>query len=106
MEKAKIAYNGSLLFKLRNWISHLLKPTIGQCLCCGGHWNVVRGHVTTYLEEPGCSLGCFPLCESCWKKLGTPAERLPYYRELYENNWNYEPEEVWLQIEAAVREGK
>ncbi len=89
-------------------------PGFGGCLRCQRPWRFVVGHTTMYDDQRG----CFPLCEECWKKLGTPEARLPYYRALAEQ-WlggliDYRPEtrfevaqgilEQWPLIEAAVFE--
>jgi hypothetical protein len=44
-------------------------------------WSRIFGnsHITSYGNE---GHGCFPLCEYCWKVLGTPEARLPYYNKL------------------------
>lgn len=108
------------VFRLANAASWLLTPGFSQCGCCGGYWNVVESHTTTYSQTTqlatvtidgkeagftpvGFSMGCFPLCEVCWERLGTPTARLPYYRALYED-W-HAPEEKWEVIQLAVLAG-
>ena len=63
-------------------------PTFSYCGRCGYPWPVVISHPTNYAAvttDQGVEMsGCFPLCESCWKKLGTPEARMPYYVALYE----------------------
>jgi len=53
----------------------------GGCLRCHKTWGVAQMHDTQFREDSG----CFPLCEQCWKELGTPDKRLPYYFELMES---------------------
>lgn len=72
----------------------LLAPGYSACHRCNMPWRFVKEHITNYSEERG----MFPLCENCWKSL-TPKERLPYYRQLY-NEWNQPG--IWPQIEKAV----
>lgn len=89
----------------------LLSPGWGCCHCCGMPWRFTEGHATNYSENSG----CFPLCESCWKRL-TPEERLPYYRKLLDiwingqelPGWPKEDYERtrWPLIQKAVLEGK
>ena len=68
-------------------ISHFLTPGFGWCGRCLTTWKFVEGHATYFLwcdevrNPRDASSGMFPLCEQCWSDL-TPAERLPYYREL------------------------
>jgi len=83
-------------------ISKLLYPGYGCCGRCQTVWALVKGHSTDY--KPG--LGCFPLCEKCWKAL-VPETRLPYYRQLWEEwkRWGEQDESEWQAIEAAVLAG-
>ena len=57
-----------------------------------------KEHITQYSSVGG----CFPLCEQCWGGL-TPEQRLPYYRDLWEEweKWcvGYAS---WEAIKAAV----
>lgn len=99
-------------------ISRLVSPGYGWCKRCLTTWNFVEGHTTIYEQGPGfeimgrrfpgASSGCFPLCEKCWRAC-TIAERLPYYRELWDT-WVAQGTdktiETWLCIAAAVREGR
>ena len=55
----------------------------GGCECCGDSWGWKEAHVTSYSETEG----CFPLCEECWVRLGTPEAREPYYWSLI-SKWN------------------
>lgn len=84
-------------------------PLGPNCQKCGQafDWGVgypgVKGHVTYYVE----GAGVFVLCEDCFAKL-TPAERLPYYERLLQNEkggWRKIPESCDL-IRKAVLEGK
>lgn len=54
------------------------------------------------------SRGCFPLCETCWLELQTPAARLPYYRHLIELWERDAPGEItnWPAVKAAVEAGR
>lgn len=80
----------------------------GTCGRCDESWAYVEGHSTRYTEREG----CFPLCEDCWSAL-TPEERLPYYREMWEDWWQGAKREEhiadlnrkWPQIEKAVLQG-
>lgn len=82
----------------------LFAPGYGCCFRCGTPWKFVREHSTEYRSGSG----CFPLCEKCWRGLGTPEARLPFYRQLWEmwkSKGSPKSEETWQQIEAAVRSG-
>ncbi len=71
-----------------------------KCRCCKIQASSRNDkHVTYYNERSG----GFPLCNSCWETL-TPKERLPYYREMYDE-WK-DKNENWKEIEIAVLEGK
>lgn len=74
--------------------------SIGRCDHCRRHWKEVEPHDTRI-----CTGGaCFPLCEFCWVAR-TPAERLPYYRRLFEFWENFCPpgsNYPWPAIEFAV----
>ena len=75
----------------------------GSCGRCGRTWKFVKGHSTNYSENHG----CFPLCENCWKDL-TPEQRLPYYRDLFDD-WSIHGninESLWVNIKTAVLTGK
>ncbi len=76
-------------------ISRIFSPGYGQCGRCRTTWSFVDGHVTDYSK----SGGCFPLCKQCWAEL-TPAERLPFYRRLWES-WS-EPNVDWPTLKTAV----
>jgi hypothetical protein len=77
----------------------------GACLRCRRSWKYREHHTTWFKYEEG----CFPLCERCWRKLGTPEARLPYYRTLWEG-WNktypgYHDSDEWEKIKQAVMNG-
>lgn len=81
-------------------ICQLFAPSYGWCLRCKTPWPFVRCHDTRYGAD---GRGCLPLCEKCWAAL-TPAQRLPFYRELIES-WHAGSElfdEEWTLVEAAV----
>lgn len=76
-------------------------PVYGTCLRCQMPWNAVEGHIISITPLDG----MFPLCEECWSDLETPAARLPYYRQLWEE-WCAEGYgDAWEPIETAVKEG-
>lgn len=69
----------------------------------------LRTNLTDDIEYTYPTRGCFPLCEPCWKALRTPANRLPYYRQLI-REWQLSgsgcsPERV-EEIINAVKDGK
>lgn len=80
-------------------IARLFAPGYSWCHRCGMPWKFTEGHTTWY--TPG--IGCFPLCEKCWRQL-TPSERVPHYVALYDE-WS-EPKGDWDLIRTAVMEGK
>jgi len=113
--------------KVKGAVESALSPGYGTCGRCGRPWNRVEEHTTWFQEDPSepsskndsdltifvLDMGCFPLCEECWGEL-TPKERLPYYRELF-NEWTLEairdgyeapPKKQWESIRAAVLAGK
>lgn len=77
-------------------------PGYGCCKRCRMPWVFVTSH-TTKLDK---NHGVFPLCEHCWERL-SPAERLPYYRLLWQEWHEWWPVEnpTWQQIESAVLAG-
>jgi len=90
-----------LLALRRAWgfVARIFSPGYSWCHRCKRPWTVCEGHSTEY--QPG--RWCFPLCEECWGEL-SPATRLPYYRQLW-NEWKAcEPlrEPQWQDIERAV----
>lgn len=60
-------------------IERALHPGFGTCYCCERPWPCVEPHDTCYEANRA----CFPLCERCWRRLGTPAARLPYYERMW-----------------------
>lgn len=84
-------------------ISQRLTPGFSWCHRCGTTWPFVDSHTTFYADHRG----CFPLCKQCWAECKTPAERLPYYRELWDE-WTQRGErdqDKWEAIQAAVEKG-
>lgn len=100
------------------WFKHQ-----SACGRCGRKWGVAKDHSTPYgkveiertIKFGGQTIkdiipaktSCFPLCQQCWEDL-TPEERLPYYRELYEEWVRLGPgrdEDDWEDIKSAVLEG-
>jgi hypothetical protein len=90
------------------WLGRLVRPFrnllgrragYGGCLACGDTWSWKKNHVTHYTTFNG----CFPLCEECWAGM-TIDERLHYYRILTFVTWE-DRENLWPQIERAVKEG-
>src|SRR5689334_19145144 len=80
-------------------IERLLSPGQSVCGRCRRPWAFAKPHITIHKGGDG----CFPLCQRCWDRL-SPAERLPYYRELLDMWVVYNPdrERDWPLIEAAV----
>jgi hypothetical protein len=92
-----LTYWIKVVWKLRiGRISDLFAPGYSHCGCCRTNWHFVEGH-STYVPDTGS--GMFPLCEQCWAEL-TPAQRLPFYRKLYDK-WP-ERQYNWEQLERAV----
>lgn len=99
-------------------ISQWLSPGLGFCGHCETTWNWVWGHSTNFMTCEGdpppprgpkatdgkvtAGSGMFPLCELCWREM-TPAERLPYYRVLYDR-WmaDYGSPVDWSVVERSV----
>ncbi len=114
-------------------IEDRLKPGYGDCGRCGLNWGYAKGHDTNYCPhddprfripelgidapDPSPCQGMFPLCEPCWVELETPANRLPYYRGLWQRwvddtggdpayEYNGVPlARIWTAIEQAVLAG-
>ena len=94
--------------------AQLAFPGYGSCHRCLMSWALVDGHDTFYTTskthyDDGTNavtsrMGCFPLCERCWKELKTPAARMPYYRELYEEWESLGVVRDWELIQKAVME--
>ena len=88
-------------------ITRMLAPGYGTCGRCGVPWAFTSPHVTP-LNEPDITYGrgLFPLCVECWNTLKM-GERLPYYRELFEQ---YHKNRIgganWQDIEKAVLAGR
>lgn len=82
-------------------ISRIFSPNYSWCLKCKTTWKFVNPHDTTYSLDRG----MFPLCNECWKELGTPERRMSYYRELW-RSWRPKDLPEWSLIEASVLEGK
>jgi hypothetical protein len=84
-------------------IGQVFAPGYGWCLRCKTPWLFVSWHDTQYGADGN---GCLPLCEKCWGEL-TPAQRLPFYRQLIES-WHERPgrgltlDEEWPLVESAV----
>lgn len=82
-------------------ILRFIAPGYGYCGCCGKPWKFTAWHSTEFTD----GRGLFPLCKSCWGKM-TPEQRLPYYRDLWEE-WGADEEHAkWKDIETAVLAGK
>jgi hypothetical protein len=82
----------------------------GSCLNCQMHWHQVSPHKTDISKYNIKELhDYFPLCEKCWKKLGTAEKRLPFYRRLFdecnEKEVRYD-ENDWISIKDAVLKEK
>jgi len=84
-------------------------PNYSYCYRCGRPWKICKAHSTMYSDN----VGCFPLCESCWKSLSIN-NRIRYYFKLWrswsenttEDTYNGTPWNVlWDQIHAAVKKG-
>lgn len=90
----------------QRWHNRVFHPGYGCCFKCERTWDVAPYHATDYTDRNG----CFPLCKKCWRELGTPEKRLPYYRMLIDdwNRWGHvdENEAKWLLIRKAVENEK
>ena len=92
-------------------LCRLLDLTHSTCFRCRQPWGFVSLHSTQFSDVQG----CFPLCESCWKELGSPEKRLPFYHVWwgqvlakavrYGIEYRSEVAEWWPRIEAAVLKG-
>lgn len=89
-------------FELRLRLAPLMQslfPSYGTCFRCKWPWPLVEYHTTKYASASG----CFPLCEMCWRQLGTAERRMPYYHELWDEWMRQGCTNVkWTDIEAAV----
>lgn len=84
--------------KIIGYFARILYPVYSACHRCNRPWKIVKSHTTDYTERTG----CFALCSDCWGEL-TPEQRLPFYRELWEEWEVYSPgDENWELIKAAV----
>jgi hypothetical protein len=102
-DRIKLLGKGLRIGRISKWLS---PPGYGGCLCCQTTWYWVEEHITRYSPNDG----CLPLCRKCWEQL-PPAERLPYYRKLWDSWWRdkrdeKDMEDVWVQLETAVMLGK
>lgn len=82
-----------------NWIGR--SGGYSDCVCCGGTWNWLQEHTTWHGPRGDHGMqtsGCFALCEECWRDLGNPEARLPYYRCCFGDR------DTWPSIEKAVLE--
>jgi hypothetical protein len=107
-------------------LAGLLAPGFSRCKRCRTPWKFVVEHATPYWSSPDTlavqvtpletvtvpveQRSCFPLCEKCWQDLGTPAARLPFYRQLW-LDWqtmdtDLEAWRTWDAIAAAVLAGR
>ncbi len=59
----------------------LFSRDVSRCYRCNRYR---RYHITGYGSRGS---GCLPLCQRCWQRL-TPAQRLPFYRQLWELWWS------------------
>lgn len=67
------------LRKIKNYILSIFALGYSRCGRCKIPWRFTKEHITQYGTDGS---GCFPLCERCWKELGTPKQRWPYYSQL------------------------
>jgi len=94
-----------------------IRPGYGwNCARCGTNmydagqiWHTTKFHFHEDDPDEPVHRGCFVLCEPCFQSL-TPAERLPYYRGLWDL-WKREGDDIhtpedWIAISNAVMEGK
>lgn len=101
--RALVGLNLALVFrKFVGYFARIRFPLYSSCLRCGMPWRITKPH-STMVNERG---GCFPLCEACWKDLA-PAERVKYYKKLYDS-WlkTGHANMAWEEIEAAVVAGR
>lgn len=111
-----------IIRQMRGRIAHIAAPGYSECYRCKMPWKFTESHSTDYGPdgewqeiEGGWGkfkvgpMGCFPLCEKCWKELKTPEARMPYYRQLW-TEWSADGVPMdgrkWEWIEAAVRDGR
>lgn len=87
--------------RLAGALARPFSPGYSTCGRCERPWTICKGHQTLY--RPHNSM--FPLCEDCWGEL-TPAQRLPYYKNLI-GWWKTFGEEThngqgWPELTAEV----
>ena len=83
---------------LRAAFERLLAPGYGWCYRCKRPWKYAEPHTTWYSE----SAGCFPLCETCWTRLGAPEARRPYYeRHIQEDRGGEDRRAILSAMEAG-----
>ena len=72
------------------------EPSEVRCLHCHKAWKHMHRQIG----------GLEPLCVDCWRELGSPEARMPYYEQSWkELKGNSGPISQWDQIEAAVQNG-
>ncbi len=117
---------------IKGYALQLLAPSYGTCGRCKVPWKFVGEYHTTpfYAPQPiesgvntmpdgteikatfggsiklaRVSSGCFPLCENCWQKLGTPEKRWPYYESLMKKWHEDTPHDRSVGLREAVFAG-
>jgi hypothetical protein len=83
-------------------VLRFIAPGYSTCKRCRMPWPFVKSHTTKWNKNNG----MFPLCEHCWERL-SPAERLPYYRLLWQewHEWGPVRDPAWHDVESAVMAG-
>lgn len=90
----------------------LAQSTWGFCLRCARPWGgkgKTAPHQTWFgkkLPHTKGTFGIFPLCEECWKALGTYERRVPFYRRLqrmWVRDGASEDLTQWSVISAALK---
>lgn len=77
-----------------------LWPNSAFCQRCRIPYRAcANGYHITHLPN---GTGVFPLCNDCWRRLGSAKKRLPYYRMIFKT-WTGPDETEWDMIEEAVR---
>lgn len=89
-------------------IKNFREAGYAHCERCKALYVIDPYHMTEYGEHGD---GLFPLCERCWRELGTPENRLPYYWNIFSGGVGDSMTTVgrsgtktWKAIEKAVRE--
>lgn len=68
--------------EMRRTVARSLPETAySDCKCCKLPWWIVEGHTVMYSD----TMGCFAVCEMCFKALG-PEGAFPYYVALVERD--------------------